>query len=351
MTEDVSPLAVLTTPIDVLGAWRLGLFFGTFACSLLLLRHYRRLIGWEPTLLWVWLLSGCLYVVEFPLVPYGDYNTAFMATAGQTLCEALLVPIAVLAAPQWVWRFVTAYMWVSIAVVLTGHSMLTPWDFPSPSFDTALIALYLPFAGTWLRCASIVAIALTHGSTALTVILAELLALSLSSRLARIGLAAAAPLALGIATLHSHSPWFDSSTRIAFWKKYMSFWAYGSVTKPPSGAINWRFVILGLGPGSFVWLAAILDKWKDSNMAMHNEPLMIAFELGLTGLSLAVATYLRALCRAWKRPRIRAGLFGFLAFSLTYHPLRYFPTMFLVALIFREALLGISAANTIEGYE
>jgi hypothetical protein len=341
MNDQISPL---TAQIDIMGIWRLGLCAGMFGCSLIVLRHYARAIGWEAATLWAWLLTSCLYIVEFPWLPYGDSNTGFMATAGQTLAEGILIPIAVLMAPKWIWRALSAYMWITIAIVWTGHSTMTPWEFPATSFDTALLALYLPFAGTSLALFSLLTILTHHGTTALTVLLAEVLALSLTIRSARLILAAAVPIAAALAYRHSHSAWFDSSTRIAMWEKYMGFWAFGPpLYGPPSPYwyqnVAWRLVIFGAGPGSFMWFAALIDNWEDSTFQMHSEVFQIPFELGLTGALFALATYVRAIRNSWNTPRIRAALFGVLAFCATYHPLRYFPPMLLVALIFREALL------------
>ncbi len=342
MTEQLE--LALTLQLDPMGIWRIGLFVGTFFCMLWILRHYAGVIGKEAIALWAWLLGYCLYTVEFPLQHYGDYNAAFLSTAGMTTAEALLIPIAVLAAPRWVWKVMTLYMWVSIAAAWAGVSLLTPWDTPSPSFDTALLALYLPFAGRSLVLASLLTIVRFHGSTALTIVLAELLALSLSHARARWALAAAVPIAAGVAYLHSFGVGLGADSRIEMWKKYMSFWVFGNpgLYGPPTpwwyGNVRWDHVIRGTGPGSFLWITALLDGFSNSTFFMHNEFLQIAFELGTIGELLALGVYIRALRNAWERPRIRAAIFGSAAFCATYHPLRFFAPAFVMGMIFREAL-------------
>jgi len=346
-------VSILTIPIDVpYGTWRLWLCVGVIACMIIFLKPYLKVIGEEAVALWGWVLFLALWTIEFPMLAYGDAQRAFEATAGATALEALLVPLAILTAAPQLWRLQKWVMLAAIALVWSGHSLMTDWTHSSPSFDTALLALYFPFAPWWMKPLILVTVFSFHGTGALLILLFELLAFILLKtwtwpRKERIALwgGICGFLLLGAAGLYLFR---DTSAvkrllegqtnRLAMWQRYMDFWLHG----PGGTKIIWPFVLIGVGAGSFLWCAIMVDMPKfalPQEQFMHNEFLQVTFELGLVGILLALALLYRALKNAWGDPRLFPALCGFVAFALTWHPLRHFPTMLLVGLIFWRALV------------
>ncbi len=100
------------------------------------------------------------------------------------------------------------------------------------------------------------------------------------------------------------------------------------------------FRIAGVGPGSFMWCSLLIDKFKEPMfLQMHSDWLQLAFEEGIVGILLVIATVLIAVKRALSNKRVLMGIAGASVFALTYHPLRFFPSAIMLALIFSEALV------------
>ncbi len=309
MTE----LSPFTIQIDGGGIWHIVLFCGTALCALKLTWRYP---------LWSYVSVWALYLLEFPGNQFGQYHVAFMATAGQTLAEVLLIPMFVLSlTDEWADRLMKSFHWIIL------YSIICVWTqrdgfMIAPSFNTALIALYLPFADIPLALTSLVTIGTHHGSTAL-LILAAYLALFM-----RVWSVFIIPVLLLVAYFHSNQAWFDSADRIEHWRRYMAFWAS-----------DWKQIAIGSGPGTFMYLGMMLDEFKPPFfLAMHSDWLQCVFELGLVGLALIGWTIFKCLKRARRNPQVIAGILGCMAMACTYHGLRFFPSAILAALIFRKSL-------------
>lgn len=343
---------LLTMRVDALGLWHISIFLGVIILLVLGLNTYRKQIGWEAAALWGWVLFSAILIIEFPYFPFGMANRAFQATAGQTVVEAGLIPILFLllkdSTISKLWKVFQIVALVKI-VLIWVYGFCTP-EIPyftwlsepgaviSSSFDCALLALYFPFAPWWLRVLILPTIAFHHGTTALTILAAELLAWVIAGdrpsrmrpRLAwRIGVfSGAIAVFLLLAGLHSNSHLFDGGERLGLWKKMMTYWC-----------TMWQMQVFGIGAGSFMWISFAIDKFKmPMFQTMHNDWLQILWEYGAIGLFLAIATFIRACRNVWKDITLLMGVFGAGAFGFTYHPLQYFPSVFLLCLIFRKAL-------------
>lgn len=322
----------LTTPIDPMGIWGLTMFFGMIVCVVLLMRKYLPYIGWAPALLWGYALSNALFVLEFPDTPFGDYNRAFEATAGRSFAEMLLIPLAAAAAPKIVWRVIPWLVLLDIGLVWCDHSAFTPWDSVSTSFDTATMALFIPFSPIWLWPLSLLTIVTHHGSTALLILLAECFALFFVKLGWKKTFAAILPVTIclfALAYFHSNSAYLDGSERLHNYARFMEF---------PNRL--WNFKVFGVGAGSFQWISLMLDNFGSLNWVwMLSDWLQITFDLGRVGLALAIATFATAIYRVRDDAQLLAAVLGAGAFMGPYHPLRFFPTMFFIALIAKSALM------------
>lgn len=321
--------SVLTVQLDVNGVWRLGLFVGMALCLIYFLSTYIKKIGYIYTAFWGYVLLSALYLVEFPSTPYGNVNMAFMATAGQTLFEVLLIPIVMIGLTRYKLHILGILLSSLILVEFLFVNINGYGAMLSPSFDTSLLALAVPIAPFWLSALIILTIVTHHGSTAILILLAQLLALAIKNKKARYVLLAAIPAALTVAYFHSVSPMFDSAERINAYKKFMSFW----------WSQDLMVKLTGSGTGSFVWLSMMIDNFKPPMwLQMHSDWLQITFELGLIGLLLAVASVGQAIKNSWNHPKHLAAIFGCVAFAVTYHPLRFAPSMIMIAFIFTLSL-------------
>lgn len=330
----------LTTPIDPMGIWGLTMFFGMIICVVLLMRKYLPYIGWAPALLWGYALSNALFVLEFPDTPFGDYNRAFEATAGRSFAEMLLIPLAAAAAPKLAWKIIPWLVLFDIGLVWFDHSAFTPWDSVSTSFDTATMALFIPFSPVWLWPLSLLTIVTHHGSTALLILFAELLAWNyvkarpwpLGKKVrAWIGFLVMGSALISIAYYHSNSAWFDSSERLHNYARFMEF---------PNRL--WNFKVFGVGANSFMWVSLMMDNFGSTNWVwMLSDWLQITFEFGRVGLALALATFVTAIWNVRRNAQLLAAVLGCGSFMLTYHPCHFFPTMFLFALIGNEAICKV----------
>lgn len=307
----------LNAPIDIGGIWRIGIFFGLASIVVgLIWRHLRNVEG----LLLTYVLISALYILEYPALPFGDLNTAFQATAGQVLAEVVLITMGAIVFQRQAFKILPYFVaFETLCIWANRDGLLTAY-----TFATAFLAATLPFLPLWLSAAVIITVLFHHGSTALMVLGAQLFALVLVKRRFRPW----APLLFGVlaysAYLHHGLAGY---ARITKYQQFMTFWAS-----------QWKWIWLGVGPGSFMWTSLILEKFKgDIYLQMHSDWLQITFELGLIGLVLTLAVWVKNIYHSWDNPRILAALFGCGAFGLTYYPLRFFPTAFFVAMVIARA--------------
>lgn len=323
----------LTTTIDLGGIWRLGLFAVTSLCAVHWALNYKPRalrLPLEARLLWAYALVYALFILEYPAVPFGLYHTAFQATSGQAVAEILLIPLGALLAPRWIWKGVAAVVVVEALCVWFNHEGrgLMGW----PSFDNAFMAMCLPFVPLPVQALAVFTIVTHHGSTALVIIFMQLLAVAVHRPKFRKFAAAALPVLVLIAYAHHEGPWFDSGERLQAYERYMTFWSK-----------HWRFVVMGSGPGTFMWMSLLIDKFVPPLfLQMHSDWLQITFELGLVGLALTGLIWVKAVAAAWPNERVLAGVLGVAAFGLTYHPLRFAPAAFVVCLVIKEGYVQLA---------
>lgn len=320
--------SIMFMPIEIGSEWRLALFYGLSICLAVILRHHLKRIGWAAFFLWAYYLYRALWLFEYPSWPFLEFNNAFMATAGQSFAEALLIPLTVLMLTDS--QVDRAIRWFKFVVLFELGSAWFGYHglMHMASFGDALAALYLPFAPLWLMALIVVTVLTHHGSTAMTILLAEAIALSTVLKSLRIGLLLLIPGVYGVARLHQNGAYLDSLERINKYKKYMGFWAGSN-----------RFMAFGVGPGSFMWCGLLIDKLTPPFfLQMHSDWLQIAFELGLVGIALVVNFLLRTLKKVKGDTRLLAAVLGTVPFAMTYMPLRWFPSMALITLIFRKTL-------------
>lgn len=320
----------LTAQVDIGGIWRMAIFFGCFILLVNWFRPHKNVTSAFAC----YVLSYALYTISFPALGYGEYHTAFQATAGQVFAELICVVagMVMITQPKRE-KILSAFRWVILAELiciwfkLPGLMMEIPF---AGSFDVALAALYFPFAPRWLKVLTLGTVIMNHSTTALLIMLAQTFALCIKDRASMLRLVAGSAVVL-IAVLmlqHDHHgqkiSLLAGTSRFERWQTYMSFWSS-----------NWFFWLFGTGPGSFMWLAMSMDRFKHPMFLwMHSDWLQILFELGAVGFVLAVGVLVRAIRYFWHNPKLLSAVFGSAAFCLTYHPLRYFPTAFLMALIF-----------------
>lgn len=324
---------LLTSFVDLGGQWHITLFCGTLACAAHLIWARKKRSGALAAIFWIYAVGSALFLVEYPALPFGAVNTAFQAQAGQTLAELLLIPLAVLSVPRKIWQAVPVLALIEIALVWFHGSGLMGHD----SFDNALIALCLPFVGPVVAILSLVTITSHHGSTAILMALIVEFVLIWSwaaktdnqNRARLAGITATAILAILPVALYfrGHDLLLGAPERFAAYHRYMGFWSH-----------SLQNILIGTGPGTFMWCSLAIDRFQaPAFLAMHSEWLQVMFELGFIGWALMLAVFIQAI-RGAKKPQVLAGVLAAGVFALTYHPFRFFPSAFLIALIVREAL-------------
>lgn len=312
--------------LDPGGVWRVTIFTGLMIAVTIIITKFFTRLALPAKLLLGYTLIWPLYIISFPNYSYGGYHTAFQASAGQTFAELLIISLA-----AWV------YPWKKGALLemVTLFQIISVWFLPyglmeTHSFDLAFIALCVPFVSFWSALAAVVTILAHHGATADMILGAIFISALLKNKAEKIFVVILILILAGAAYYHTHGTWFDGGDRIAHYKHYLALWATNKWT-----------LIFGVGAGTFTWASFTLDQFKSPMwIQLHSDWLQILFELGLVGLGLAVWTFYSALTTAWKQPK--SGLLEKVAaagcFALTYHPLRFFPSAYLIASIFSEAL-------------
>jgi len=286
------------------------------------LKYFKRL-GFFVSVFWAYVLISALYILEYPAVPYGQLNIAFMASAGQTLAECIIIPFCIMNLSKR--TFISIFnVFICIELFLlwkNGYGLMV-----APSFDTAVIACFMPFMWFILMPIALITILTHHGSTAIVILIAQIVAYTLKKKPI---LLLAVPVLIGSAYLHTKGKFFDSMERIHTWQFFMQKW----------WAEGWKIRLFGFHPGSFMWISLLLN--RDPTyiyLQLHNDWLQILFELGFIGLGLAIGVFVSAVVKVWNDPKLLAAVFGCGAFACTYHPLRFFPSMVLVTFIFWNAL-------------
>lgn len=335
----------LNAQIDPGGVWRVSIFFGLLFLIVSLAWRHRQEIGVLVGAGWSYALGRALYILEFPSFPFGDYNVAFISTAGQNFAELILIPGAVFMlgdrGRRYLWEVFKWTILVEVCLVWLKFPALMTVPYAG-SLDLALIAMFVPFAPAWLAALSVFTILLHHGATAQSVLAAQALVFLFYyfKRRYAVILAAASTAALTLAAyIHTRggSP-FDSEGRLKMWKRAMLFWYHGGLQPD---AVSSKWILIGVGPGTFMWTHFMMDGFVGEIFPwLHSDWLQVTWELGTLGGAAMLAITLLAAWRSRKAPRALAGVLGCAVCALSYHPLRYFPSALLVALVGFTALYG-----------
>lgn len=325
---------ILTVPIDLGGIWHWGWAVGLTLC---LLYKLRPKVEW---ILQAYVVVMAIATIEGPQLRYGDYTRAFQATAGACAIEILLIVSVASTFHAKLWKLVPILAIAECIGVWYQRAGLMGWE----SFDTALIALCLPFSGWAVQLLGVATIATHHGFTAWMIFVVEVAAY-IEWKKCHWSIYPAIGIPAALAAFIMIQPTFHFSTgvveRLYHWDKYMSLWVLS----------GWQTWFIGTGPGSFQWISLIKEKAVGGPifLQMHSDWLQILFETGLIGFALACAVVFRA-ARGLKDKPTLAGVFGVVVFGLTYHPLRFFPSAFLCAMIFARALYREHARMSINDW-
>jgi hypothetical protein len=307
--------------IDIGGVWHLTFFTGIIFIFLYGL-FLKLKLPYPIKFLFAYLIIRSLFILEFPTLMFWPYTSNFQTTAAQMLIEVVALPLGAILFERYVEKILIFVAFFSSLCVW----MKWPGLLQAPSFNGAFAALALPFLPGWAAVGVLITIFTHHGSTALLIVAAQLLAYVLKRPLWATAGYFLFPLLFYIALKHS-GVGFDSAERLQNYKMFMAFWAK-----------DWHWIVFGVGPGSFMWTSILLSKEKTSLfLQMHSDWLQMIWELGLVGLGLILWVLISAVKNAWKNDVLLSALFGCVAFGLTYHPLRFFPTAFLTAYIFMKA--------------
>jgi hypothetical protein len=314
---------ILIMHVDTLGVWRFSIFFGVFGMLCYFAKLFADTMGSLVGISWLYFTTSALCQVELPINRYGDLTSAFMQTGGQTFCELFVTTIFMLLLnSRGRLNFLTLF-----GVLIFIENVLVWWKgyglMNQTSFDCALIASFLPFAPVYLLLPSLVTILFHHGSTALLIIGAQLIALTVREKGMRL-LIVPCLLVLGLlARLHNIDFTFNGTERLETYVHFMRDW----------WSSGWVVRLFGSGSGSFMWISVVTSNFKPPLfLQLHSDWLQVLFENGIIGLGLATALFIVAVRRAGNF--MLSLVLGFGAFALPYHPLRFFPSMILCAFIF-----------------
>ena len=299
----------LTVQLDVGGTWHITIFF---CLSLILVNWISNFkIPLEYKLLWAYVAVYALYFLEYPRLHFGDYTLAYQMEAGRTLAEVILIPVGAMMFRKQALKILPYVVVFTLACVWLKRQGLMN----APSFNSAFCAAAIPLLPWWAILATLATVLTHHGSTALLIVGAQLLPFAWRRKKVFLAL----PILLFIAWNHSGAM-FDATDRLQHYRTYMEFWMQ-----------SWRNIFIGVGPGTFVVKSPEMSEYKGQLfLQMHSDWLQILWELGAVGLLLSIA----ATWRAIRNARNISALLGCAAFAVSYHPLRYFPTAFLIAIIF-----------------
>jgi hypothetical protein len=203
------------------------------------------------------------------------------------------------------------------------------------SFDAALVAMLLPLCGPATIAIALVTLLSHRGSTALLILVAHvaLYAWRYLPRKWFTGIAITATPSL-LAALYVYWTAFigNGSERLHKYAQAMQFLG---------DSAPWMW-FLGVGPGTYTWSSLLLDKFqRPMFLHLHSDWLQILFELGLVGMALVTATWMRALRLARVDHSLFMCLIGAGIFALTYHPVRFAYSAIVLCLLAREALMVV----------
>lgn len=316
-------------PLIDTGTIRMMLFF--FAISLTAVMwvfKWNKFLSFPAQLLWGYVLVWGLYLLEYPAPHFAPFTASFQSQAGQVVAECVFIPLLVMMNFKLIGRLIPYA--AAFACAATWLNM--PGFLNAPSFNSAFAAASFMLTPWWVKPIIAVTVIAHHGSTAMAILGVQVFAYTLFDK--KLWPVTALILAmLGAAAWAKSGALFDGGDRLTHWHTYMSFWA-----KEP------RWVVLGVGPGTFTYMAAMLDQFKAPlYLQMHSDWLQILWELGAVGFGLAVWVFTDAVKRAWKEPDLLTSILGVGVFALTYHPLRYLPSALLTAWIFVRAVVNYKA--------
>lgn len=314
----------LTIQLDIMGVWRLCLFLATFAGFCSLLRMARKHVQPVAVAAIGWACLRGLYAIEYPTIQYGDYSTAFSAVAGQAILELLILSCFCFYYGEKLRILLSIFITIEIAMVWIfgcGFMMQT-------SFDSATIALFMPYLTVWLWPVALVTVLSHHGSTALLIIAAHGLFMVMrfwSVKWVRLGFGFLMGVLISAAAFHNSDALLNGGERLEVWHRYMTWW----------WEQGWPARLFGTGLGSFTWFNFMIDGYQEPHFVqMHNDWLQITFELGLFGVGLVGATFAAAATWMWRKDETSVcAMFGLAAFMTTYHPFRFAPTMVIIGFI------------------
>lgn len=314
--------------LDFHGVWHITYFVGLAWIIPVLV--FRFSIPFSLKLLWSWLLIWCLFLLEWPSAHFGVYTSNFQATAGQVFVEAFLIPLIAINFYKAIEKLIPFLAMFLVACVWFNW----PGLMHAPSFSMALAAACIPaipLTKKWIWFSFfIVFTALTHhGSTALVIIGAQLFAFVSKNRIKKHWLLLG--IIIAVASAFFFQPSHNSGTeRLHNWVEYFTFWAK-----------DWKHIIFGMGPGSFVWYSVLTYPYQTGMyLQIHNDYLEVLWALGLVGFTFLVGAVYEVVKRAWNQNILSlAGILGSMAFMLTYEPLEYFPSALLIAFYLARVLI------------
>lgn len=325
----MADVSILNIPVDQGGIWHYAWAIGLIACTW---NFFGFRVWYFLNFVHPYFLARALWLLEAPRLPFGDYTRAFQATAGQAAAEMVIIPYAANVFERWIKWICVAFASIEILGIWFGRAGLMGWE----SFDMALLALCIPFLvgfANYLLPVAVITILAHHGSTAKLMLLVEIAAAT--PWIAAILL----PAFVAVAWTQTHSIWFDGMERLEAWKFFLKFWA-----------TDWGNIFVGTGGGTFMWVSVLLRKANTGVfLHMHNDWLQILFEQGAVGLALALYLFGLSIRRARKDKQLLSAILASGVFGFFYHPLRFFPSAFLVCLVFTRALRGRKEkANDVE---
>jgi len=291
----------------------------------LFLQHFYRIA------LFYFLFSS-LNVFFNPNTRYEGLAFQLDQTSSQAFISLFLISLGLFNLHKKWWK----YAFIGIGTLESIFILVRPLGgfLQAPSFDSAFVAAIFPILPWQIMPLALLAIIWAKGTTAFTILAAQLIAYIFIKRDYKAMLAAGLVACLfPIAYFTQGASILDSNGRIAAWRRFFAWWNTQDVA--------W----FGTGNGTFAWLGPCIDNTVNGKCSiihsgafvqMHNDWLQILFETGFVGLFLAVILYLITLHQSRTSPKLFTTWAGFAAFAMTYHPLRFMITGLFMAYIWRE---------------